>query len=207
MNEETPNNVDGIEEPNAEEARTEEPKAEEKKAEEPKINETIRNEVERWQREVKSRDYIIEQRDKTLREYIASHKQATEEFEKAKERLRREVDSQVEHAKKKFLVGLLDVLDNLDRSTSAPVPEEARGKALHDGVKMVREQFMQKLRENGVTRMEVVGQPFDAEKHEGISTMAASDPSKDNVVAYEARAGYLLGDKVLRVAQVVVFKN
>jgi molecular chaperone GrpE len=207
MNEETQTNQEAPEEARAEEPKVEEAKAEEKKVEEAKINETIRSEVERLQREIKSRDLIIDQRDKTLREYIASHKQAKEEFDKAKERIQRDLASQLEFAKNKFLVGLLDVLDNLDRSISAPVPEEPRGKALHDGVKMVREQFMQKLKENGVTRMEVVGQHFDAERHEGISTMAASDPSKDNVVAYEARAGYLINDKILRVAQVVVFKN
>jgi molecular chaperone GrpE len=212
MSEEKRNGVDPGESTDGE-SKAEETKAEtkgedgEKRAEEPRINETIRNEVERLQREIKGRDQIIEQRDKTLREYIASHRQAVQEFEAIKERLRRDVDVQVERSKGKFLAGLLEVLDNFDRSISAPPPEDAKGKALLDGVKMVREQFMQKLKENAVTRLEVVGQSFDPERHEAITTMPAPNPSKDGVVAFESRAGYMLGDKVLRPAQVVVYKG
>jgi molecular chaperone GrpE len=211
MTEENRNGVEAGEEHKAEsgEAKAEETKAEanDKKTEEPRINETIRNEVDRLLRDLKSRDQLIEQRDKTLREYIASHRQAVQEFDAIKERLRRDVDVQVERHKSKFLSGLLEVLDNLDRSISAPAPDEAKGKALLEGVKMVREQFMQKLKENGVTRMEVANESFDPERHEAITTMPAPNASKQNTVAYEARAGYVLGEKVLRVAQVVVYKS
>jgi molecular chaperone GrpE len=209
MTEENRNGTEAAEENKAEGANTEESKSEsgDKKTEEPRINETIRYEVERLQRDIKSRDQVIEQRDKTLREYIASHRQAVQEFEAIKERLRRDVEVQVERHKGKFLAGLLEVLDNLDRSISAPAPEEAKGKALYEGVKMVREQFMQKLKENAVTRMEVGGESFDPERHEAITTVPAPNASKQNTVAHEARAGYLLGEKVLRVAQVVVYKS
>jgi molecular chaperone GrpE len=209
MTEENRNGVETGEEKQTEGTNPEETKAEanEKKTEEPRINETIRNEVDRLLRDIKSRDQVIEQRDKTLREYIASHRQAVQEFDAIKERLRRDVDVQVERQKGKFLAGLLEVLDNLDRSISAPAPEEAKGKALYEGVKMVREQFVQKLKENAVTRMEVAGESFDPERHEAITTVPAPNASKQNTVAHEARAGYLLGEKVLRVAQVVVFKS
>lgn len=164
-------------------------------------------ELERLRATLKERDRQLEERDKTLREYISSHRKAVQEFDAAKERLRRDIDGQVDRARAKFLTGLLEVLDNLDRSLSAPAPEDSRGRALLDGVKMVREQFLQKLRENGVERLEVVGKRFDPELHEALSTIPAPEPAKDSVIAHEVRAGYNLSGKLLRAAQVVVFKS
>lgn len=167
----------------------------------------VRVENTRLREQVKARDEQLEKNEKTLREYIASYRQATQEFESIKERLRRDVDAQVDRARGKFLLGLLEVLDNLDRSLSAPAPEDARGKALLDGVRMVREQFVQRLKENQVERLEVQGKPFDPELHEALTTTPAPEASKHNTVAYEARAGYTLNGKLLRAAQVVVFTS
>lgn len=190
----------------SQEAKTDAPPAEEKSPELLSAEiATLKLELNRLKDTLRQRDEQVATQEKTLREYIASYRQATQEFEAIKERLRRDVDAQVDRARGKFLSSLVEVLDNLDRSLSAPAPEDARGKSLLDGLRLVREQFVQKLKENGVERLEVVGKPFDPELHEALTTAPAPEASKHNTVAFEARAGYTLNGKLLRAAQVVVF--
>jgi molecular chaperone GrpE len=165
-----------------------------------------RAELERLRAALAEKDRLLEDRAKTIREQAAAYRQATAEFEAARERLRRDIDQQVDLTRGRFLKGFLDLLDNLERALSAPSPEDTRGKALLDGVKIVREQFLQKLKENGVERMQTVGAQFDPELHEALTTLPGP-PSQDNQVAHEARAGYTLNGKLLRPAQVVVFKQ
>lgn len=218
---ETPEKAEAAEETQAEESATEEAKGE-SASEEVKGNgaaesaqpepalpspEVLLAENLRLRKLILEKEDQLEEKDKTLREYISSHRKATQEFEAAKERLKRDIDAQVARARGEFLKGLLEVLDNLDRSIDAPAPEEPKGRALLDGVRMVREQFLKKLKENGVERIETKDQPFDPEFHDALSVLAPPDPSQDGKVAYEVRAGYTMEGKLLRPAQVVVFKK
>jgi molecular chaperone GrpE len=148
----------------------------------------------------------LEDSENRLKEYILSHRKAVTEFDAAKDRMRRDMAGQFDRVKAKFLGDLIEVLDNLDRSIAIQPPEDTRGKALFEGVRMVREQFMAKLRDNGVERADTRGKRFDPEFHEALSTCPTSDASLEGVIAQEFRAGYLLEGKLLRPAQVVVFK-
>lgn len=68
---------------------------------------------------------------------------------------------------------------------------------------MVQSQFMQVLGEFGVSEMDVMGQPFDALKMNALSKMDYGEDKKDTVVEVYKK-GYVLGDKVLRYAEVIV---
>jgi len=62
---------------------------------------------------------------------------------------------------------------------------------------------MRVLEAEGITRLETIGHSFDPNLHEAISTMPDAE-SEPNTITEEIEAGYMLGDKLLRPAKVVV---
>lgn len=147
----------------------------------------------------------LAEKDRQAQEYLSKYRGAASEFEEARLRLRREVAKDVERARREVLSEFLDVLDNLDRAVEA-----ARGGASHDavvqGIEMVRRQFLAKLENIGVTRIEADQQAFDPLLHEAISSVPASSPDQDGLVVGTVRPGYRIGDEILRPAAVAVAK-
>lgn len=147
----------------------------------------------------------VAEKDRVAQEYIAKYRQAAAEFDEARLRLRREISKDIERARREVLVELLEVLDNLDRAL-----DSARSNASHEtllqGVEMVRRQFLGKLEALGVKRIEAAAQPFDPLLHEAISTVPATTPEQEGIVAGIIRHGYRIGEEVLRPAAVAVAK-
>jgi molecular chaperone GrpE len=71
----------------------------------------------------------------------------------------------------------------------------------------VRQQFISTLEGLGVTRVDPLNQPFDPAKHEAVSTVPAPSPELDGHVIGVVRPGYVMGEDVLRPAQVAVART
>ena len=140
-------------------------------------------------------------KDTELRELLAKYRSASDEFEQARARLRKEVGKDVERGRRSLITGFLEVLDNLDRALAAA------GNRGDDpfvrGVSLVRQQFLATLEGLGVSRVEPEGQPFDPARHEAVTSVSAPGVAPGTVVGV-VRPGYLIGDEVLRPAQVAV---
>jgi molecular chaperone GrpE len=142
-----------------------------------------------------------------LQAFSAEHRRSLDEFEQVKTRIRRDVAREVERGRRTVLADLLEVVDNLDRAIAAARPGSSSNDAIESlarGVELVRDQFLAKLGAFGVTRVEAVGQPFDATRHEAVTTTAVQDPARDGTVVAVTREGYAIGGEMLRPASVVV---
>src|SRR5580693_1774152 len=141
-------------------------------------------------------------KDLELQQILAKYRSASEEFDQARARLRKEVTKDVERGRRSLIAGFLDVLDNLDRALASATarPEDP----LVQGVALVRQQFLATLEGLGVTRVDPSGQLFDPGRHEAVTTMAAGPTIPDGSIVGVVRPGYLIGDEVLRPAQVAV---
>jgi molecular chaperone GrpE len=149
----------------------------------------------------------VEQKDRQLRDYIAAYKkEVVEGLEKTKQRLERDSAARMEQLRGQIAGPMLEVLDALERSIAAAEASPTLGASLLQGVKMVQLLMVQKLQEVGLTRMQSLGQPFDPARHEAVAVTAAAAPTQDNTVVAELRTGFLLGERVLRAAQVQVAK-
>jgi molecular chaperone GrpE len=149
----------------------------------------------------------LAEKDRQIQEYIAKYRQASQEFENSRLRLRREVGKDIERVRREVLAQLLEVVDNLDRALDAARQPGASSDALLEGVELVRRQFLAKLEGLGVTRIDAVDQRFDPEVHEAITTVPAADPDDDGLVVGVVRHGYRIGEDVLRPAAVAVAKS
>jgi molecular chaperone GrpE len=95
---------------------------------------------------------------------------------------------------------LLPVLDNLERALGAA---QDRDSAIYKGVSMVRKQFFSALQGLGLKAIEASGQ-FDPALHEAVMAEDVENDEENGMILGQIHAGYMLGDKVLRAAQVKV---
>ena len=147
----------------------------------------------------------LAEKDKAAQEYLAKYRAASQEFEGARARMRKEVAKDAERSRREVLVSLLEVVDNLDRAIQAArTAHQASTDPLLQGVEMVRQQFLAKLDGFGVKRIESEGQPFDPQLHEAVTTVAVPDAAKDGRIVGIIAHGYRIGDDILRPARVAV---
>jgi len=149
----------------------------------------------------------VAESEKQAQEYLAKYRQASQEFEDARARMRKELAKDAERSRREVLVSLLDVVDNLDRAIDAAKRAgKNAGDPLLQGVEMVQQQFLARLDGFGVKRIDAQGAPFDPLLHEAVTTVPAPDASSDGRVMGVITHGYRIGDEVLRPALVAVAK-
>lgn len=124
------------------------------------------------------------------------------DFDNFRKRTAREFDEITRSANARLLQSLVAVVDDFER---ALVDEAARGEveAYRRGVELIYGKLQDLLQRERVTVMEVIGRPFDPARHEALMQQA-SDEYPEGTVSGIVQKGYLLGDKVLRHARVIV---
>lgn len=126
---------------------------------------------------------------------------AVADLDNAKKRMQRSVGEAERRFKKRLLRELLPVLDNLERALSH---QDSEG--LREGLAATLRGFEAVLQDEGVTPILTIGEPFDPQVAEAIST--EPKPSvPNNLVIAETQRGYRLDGDLLRPAQVIVAKN
>ena len=131
----------------------------------------------------------LAEKDRQAQEFIAKYRQASAGFEEARLRLRREIAKDVERARRDVIVEMLEVLDNLDRAIASAQAAGTQDSALLQGVELVRRQFLSKLENLGVQRIESAGQAFDPAIHEAVTTVPAASADQNGVVVGVIRPG------------------
>ena len=100
------------------------------------------------------------------------------------------------------LLAMLPVRDDVQRAVDA-MQKSDDIEALRAGVNLISQKFTETLRQKGVTEIDVKGREFDADLCEAVAKFAAGEDMQGKVVDV-VQTGYMLGDKVLRFAKVVV---
>jgi len=111
----------------------------------------------------------------------------------------RRADEAIATERERLLRLILPVADNLDRALRH---DSLGDKTLRQGVELTYRELMRLLEVEGVTRIEAVGQSFNPEWHEAMTTVPAD--AEAGTIVDELEGGYKLGSKLLRPARVVV---
>lgn len=127
------------------------------------------------------------------------------DFENYRKRSQREQEDARFRGREEVLRELLSVFDNLERAVDSAGTHEASEAsiAILEGVAMVQKQFADGLSRYGLTVFSAKGKPFDPNFHEAMAQIA-SDEFAPGVVVQEYQKGYMLGERLLRAAMVVV---
>jgi len=132
------------------------------------------------------------------------------EMDNLRKRTERDKEDTAKYAISKFARDILGVGDNLQRATAAVPPGAADAdpalKALIEGVAMTEREFVNVLERNGVKRLDPEGQAFNPHQHQAMIEIDQADVAPGTIVQVYA-PGYVLEDRVLRPAMVVVAKG
>ncbi len=143
------------------------------------------------------RSELQEQKDKYLRLFA--------EFDNFKRRNAKERIELSQTAGKEVISSLLDVLDDSERSEKV-MEASSDLQMVKDGVKLVFQKLRNVLEQRGLKPMITIGTEFNADLQEAITEIPAPTPDLAGKVIDEVQKGYLLNDKIIRYAKVVVGK-
>jgi molecular chaperone GrpE len=124
------------------------------------------------------------------------------EFENYKRRVESEIAAIMRSANEGLLLALLPVVDDFARSVKAG-KEQKDYEAFYAGVEMIHTKFLKVLEKYGVVPFTSAGKPFDVGFHDALLQIPRADLDPHTVVE-EVERGYMLFDRVLRHAKVIV---
>lgn len=132
------------------------------------------------------------------------------DMDNLRKRMEREKEETAKYAIGKFAADVVNVADNFERATNA-VPEGAADedgplKSLVEGVTMTEREFMNVLERHGVHRLDPGGEAFNPHKHQAVMEVQNPDVASGTIVQV-FQPGYMIDDRVLRPAMVVVAKG
>jgi molecular chaperone GrpE len=132
------------------------------------------------------------------------------EMDNIRKRAEREREETAKYAISKFARDIVTVADNFERAIQA-VPagaaeQDAALKSLVEGVSMTEREFLNVLERNGVKRINPKGEAFNPHHHQAMMEMQNPDVAPGTIVEVY-QSGYMLEERVLRPAMVVVAKG
>ncbi len=156
-------------------------------------------EIEALEKRVDEQDARIKQLEGKAAENLDGWQRAVAEFQNYKKRVDRDRESDKAIMKGDLIRRFLPVLDDLQRA----LRDRPKDSPWADGIELIARKFEAILKAEGVTRIDAEGQPFDPTYHEAISYEPADGVESGNVIGV-VQNGYMLGDYIIRPAQVRV---
>lgn len=127
------------------------------------------------------------------------YKRMLAEFENYKKRSQKERESLYSSILGEVIEVILPVVDNLENAVKVETKDEEYKK----GIELVLKQLQDVLTSKGVEEIKTIGETFDPELHEAVSSIQDENLGEKEI-AQEYRKGYKIGDKVIRHSMVVV---
>ena len=127
------------------------------------------------------------------------------EFDNYKKRTLRELDDFRKYATEALVKELLPVLDNLERAVASASDNTDANACVIEGVQMTHQEILKIFEKFNVKPIDAIDKPFDPTYHQAI-LQEKTNEKPDNTVLKEMQRGYLMHDRLLRPAMVVVSK-
>jgi molecular chaperone GrpE len=151
------------------------------------------------QEDIDSLKLTLAEEKKRAEEYLANWQRAQADFINYRRRTEQDRLEFNRYANSQLALALLPVLDDLERALEAVPPKLAKNEWV-EGIKLVGRKFESALEGQGITPVDALGKSFDPNYHEALR----QDKGEEGMVIDVFQKGYMLGNKVLRPAKVVV---
>ena len=142
---------------------------------------------------------LEEQLEKEKKEYLF----LMADFENFRKRTIKEKADIIKNGTESAMRDLLPVIDDLERALEA-INKGGDLESLKEGVDLIYNKFVKYLESQHVKAIDSTGEDFDTDVHEAVTMFPAPDPSMKGKVIDTTIKGYMINDKVLRHAKVVV---
>lgn len=147
----------------------------------------------------------LERLQADAKRYLELAQRSQAELANAQARMRRDLDERTRYALEGFALELLPVIDSFVKAEEALTKAGAAASAI-EAVALLRKELLRVFAKGGIRPIETQGRKFDAAVHEAVA-MVTSAGHEDQAVVSEVRGGFVIGDRVLRPAQVVVARK
>ena len=128
------------------------------------------------------------------------------EFENYKKRATREMDDFRKFANESFAKAMLPVVDSMDLAIESSSNDKHVNNSMLEGVNMTLKEILKIFEQFGVKRFESIGNTFDPNLHQAVM-QEETDKFPENTVSKELQKGFMIHDRLLRPAMVVVSKQ
>lgn len=128
---------------------------------------------------------------------------AEAEMQNMTKRFKKEQQQLLKYEGQDLIREILPVIDNLNRALQIDVKENG-SEQLKRGIEMVQRDMEKALKDNDVTKIEALGQTFDPTLHQAVKAVPVEEGQKAETIVKVYQDGYMLKDRVLRPAMVVV---
>lgn len=128
---------------------------------------------------------------------------AMAELDNVRRRAEREISNAHRYGVEKLINGLLPVIDSLEQALQ--LADKNPDKAMHEGLELTMKLFLDALEKYDVSQIDPLGKPFDPQQHEAMSIQESTHDAPNTVLAVFQK-GYMLSDRVIRPARVIVAK-
>ncbi len=168
-------------------------------SEEKKNTEEVQNKNIETEQPLTKDEELLKQKQEELDDVTDRYKRVLAEFENYKKRSSKERELLYNSILSDIVTVLLPVMDNLEKAALA----ETEDQNYKQGVELVLRQFKDVLASQGVEEIKSVGETFDPELHEAVSSVIDENLGEKEVKEV-FRKGYKIGNKVIRHSMVVV---
>lgn len=141
----------------------------------------------------------LQAKQQELDDLADRYKRILAEFENYKKRSQKEREGLYNSILGDIIEVMLPILDNLENAAKVETSDENYKK----GIELVLKQFQDVLKSKGVEEIKALGETFDPELHEAVSSVQ-DDSKGEKEIVQEYRKGYKIGHKVIRHSMVVV---
>ncbi len=128
------------------------------------------------------------------------------ELENLRRRTERELENAHKYALERFAQELLPVRDSLEMGLAAASADEVQAEKLREGTELTLKMLATAMEKFGITAVDPKDQPFDPERHQAMSMQESTEAAPNTVLAVMQK-GYLLNERLIRPAMVVVAKS
>ncbi len=148
-------------------------------------------------------DGKIEELEQKLAEKNDQYLRLHAEFDNYRKRTLKEKMELTRSAGESLLINILPVMDDFERALQS-ISATTDVEALKGGVELIHKRFGDFLKTNGIKEIEAREETFDTDLHEAITKIPAPTEELKGKVVDVIQKGYMLNDKVIRFAKVVV---
>ncbi len=148
-------------------------------------------------------EVLLQELGEKLAEITDKHLRLQAEFDNFRKRTMKEKADLIKWGGESVLINILPVVDDFERALISlkDVPDDDAGKK---GTQLIYNKFSEFLKQNNIKEIEAINQDFDVDMHEAITKIPAPDEKLKGKVVDVLQKGYLLNDKVIRFAKVVI---
>ncbi len=148
-------------------------------------------------------DMQLAKAQETIKDYWDQMMRLRAEIENNRKRAERDIESAHKYALKNFIENLLPVMDSMEMGQTAAAADNATLESIREGSALTMNMLVQVLEKYGLEQIDPVGEKFDPERHQAIS-MVEAENAESNTVVEVMQKGFLLNDRLVRPAMVVV---